>query len=94
MMPLASSAHAGAIVDIIVDAVIGELVGAGVAIMLTISQLKNREFALCFDGQIHHSHGCRWSRNQCPKLLKSDKTNSTLSMSSWSGVTPEVKVSC
>ena len=34
MMPLAPSAHAGAIVDIIVDAVIGELVGAGVAIML------------------------------------------------------------
>ena len=34
MMPLAPSAHAGAIVDIVVDAVIGELVGAGVAIML------------------------------------------------------------
>ena len=67
MMPLAPSAHAGAIVDIIVDAVIGELVGAGVAIMLTISQLKKREFALCFDVQVHNSHGCRWSRNQCPK---------------------------
>ena len=59
-----------------------------------VSQLKNREFALCFDGQRHNSHGCRWSRNQCPKVLKSDKTNSTLSMSSCSGVTPEVKVSC
>ena len=42
-----AGAIVGAFVEVLVGAIVGALVGAGVAITLTISQLKNREFALC-----------------------------------------------
>ena len=62
MIPLALSAHAGAIVDIIVNAVIDELVGAGVAIELMAIHNPTSEAA-------HITH----LTSHCPNLNRPDR---------------------